>query len=136
MTGAEGLVETGKVGDINPAAGEIKREDCAFTRAKRITSKKDFDKVFRRGARNIYSYVEIISLPNHGNMSRLGMAISGKTGNAVQRNRIKRNIREAFRTCKPLSTKNIDMVVKARKDTVKASFCDIRDDFRKFIESI
>ena len=51
--------------------------------------------------------------------SRLGTIVSRKSGNAVRRNKIKRLIREIFRTRAPLFTRPADIVILARK---RASF--------------
>lgn len=42
--------------------------------------------------------------------ARLGLAVSGKYGTAVQRNRLKRMIREAFRTSR-FRTLSVDLIV-------------------------
>jgi ribonuclease P protein component len=50
---------------------------------------------------------------------RVGLVIAKKNvGKAVQRNRIKRLIRQSFRTQKP-TLNNLDLVVLARKDADK-----------------
>ena len=54
-----------------------------------------------------------------GDRSRLGTVVSRKTGNAVRRNKIKRLIRETFRTRCPFFTRPADIVILARK---QASF--------------
>ena len=56
-------------------------------------------------------------------ITRLGLTVSRKTGNAVKRNRVKRLIREFFRlndTCFP---QGYDIVIAAKKD---ASYLDLR----------
>lgn len=59
--------------------------------------------------------------------ARLGLIVSKKVGNAVVRNRVKRQVREAFRLLRPdlpANTPN-DLVVIARPDAAKASSADI-----------
>jgi ribonuclease P protein component len=48
--------------------------------------------------------------------SRLGVTIPKRTGNAVERNRWKRLIRESFRTQHDLIPKGFDYVIRPKKD--------------------
>lgn len=61
----------------------------------------------------------VLAIRNHDSRSRLGMVIAKKhVSSAVQRNRIKRQIRESFRhIVKELP--GLDLVVLARKDAGK-----------------
>jgi len=51
----------------------------------------------RRGKRVSYGAIRIVVQKNTLGFSRLGLAVSRKYGNAVQRNRFKRQLRDTFR---------------------------------------
>ncbi len=55
-------------------------------------------------------HLRIVYQANQLGYSRLGLAISRKYGNAVQRNRLKRQLRDNFRTCDCHSI-GIDMLI-------------------------
>jgi len=65
----------------------------------------------------------VILKENGLGITRLGLTVSRKAGNAVKRNRVKRLIREFFRlndTCFP---QGYDIVITAKKD---ASYLDLQ----------
>lgn len=66
--------------------------------------------------------------------SRLGIVVTRKIGNAVQRNRIKRVCRECFRLWKtepPLVPDGIDLVVIAREGAHELGLEDVRSEWEK-----
>jgi ribonuclease P protein component len=69
-----------------------------FSRKQRLCTQADFRFVFS-GSRAVRDpYFRILARRNNGDTSRLGMAVSRKTcRKAVERNRLKRIIRESFR---------------------------------------
>jgi len=68
-----------------------------FGRDMRLTRQREFDHVFSTGRRMKIRGLTIIRLENDLGHPRLGISIGRKFGNAVERNRTKRKIREAFR---------------------------------------
>jgi ribonuclease P protein component len=51
----------------------------------------------RSGRRINYRSIRLVYRRNHLGFSRLGLAVSRKYGNAIQRNHFKRQLREIFR---------------------------------------
>ena len=68
----------------------------------RLSRSADFDRVFRHGrsvaGRDLVLYVfpRATSAPDDTPIARLGLSVSRKVGGAVERNRVKRVLREAF----------------------------------------
>ena len=87
---------------------------ASFTPAHRLRHKPEFDLLYREGRRHSDSLFLILTRANTLAHARLGLSISAKAvGNAVNRNRVKRAVRESFR----LSLHRLpplDVVVNAR----------------------
>ena len=67
-----------------------------FSSTMRLKRRKDFDRVFREGATWKGSCFSLHVLAQDEG-KRLGIVVSRKWGTAVERNRMKRILREAFR---------------------------------------
>ncbi|MDX8393704.1 MAG: ribonuclease P protein component [Mariprofundales bacterium] len=63
----------------------------------RLRLKAEFA-AMRRGRVVRCGQIKLIYIPNNQIHMRLGLAVSRRYGNAVQRNRLKRQLRAAFRT--------------------------------------
>ncbi|MDL2274980.1 ribonuclease P protein component [Desulfosarcina sp. OttesenSCG-928-G10] len=73
---------------------------CCFTKADRIRKSSDYKRLSAHGKRVKSSGFVFVYQKNTIGRPRLGITASRKTGNAVNRNRIKRIVREYFRTHK------------------------------------
>jgi ribonuclease P protein component len=72
-------------------------------RRHRLSRSRDFDAVYRHGKSVSTRYLVLYAFPRSqdaavGDDPRLGLAVSRRVGDAVERNRIKRTLREAFET--------------------------------------
>jgi ribonuclease P protein component len=82
----------------------------------RLTKSAEFERVFARKASAADSMVVIYACENDLAHPRLGLAVSRKVGGAVQRNRWKRLLREAFRLTQERLPAGIDLVVIPRRE--------------------
>jgi ribonuclease P protein component len=97
-----------------------------FPRASRLTDKPQFDVVHRQGQRASDALFQVLTRPNDSGRARLGLAVGVKAaGNAVQRNRLKRLVRESFRHCQQ-DLPPVDVVINARGAAAKAGNDEIR----------
>src|SRR5690348_17879413 len=69
-----------------------------FPAQKRLRRKSEFDAAYARGRRFGNGFFAVTASSNDKYGARLGMAVAVRTaGNAVERNRIRRIVRESFR---------------------------------------
>lgn len=76
------------------------RNASRFRPAERLRTPQQYQRVRRRGRRASALHLRIQWAANGLAWHRLGLVVQKRFWNAVQRNRVKRLIREGFRTCK------------------------------------
>lgn len=88
----------------------------AFTKARRLLNSSDFQPVFENAPyRASHKYFLILARPGSTDTSRLGLVIAKKNIKlAVDRNRVKRLVRECFRQF-PIDDVSIDAVFLTRR---------------------
>lgn len=109
-----------------------------FSKAIRILNRKEFLKLNETGNRVKNRHFTVLFSPGISGTGRLGLTVSKKIGNAVLRNRIKRNIREYYRTNRHSFKTGWDINVIARSGAGSLEsdqiFSSLRDVFIKIEE--
>jgi ribonuclease P protein component len=86
----------------------------------RLSRSGDFDRVYREGRSHANRFLVLYAFPRGeeevGEATRLGISVSRKVGGAVERNAVKRALREAFWSLDASLPPGHDFVVVARPD--------------------
>jgi ribonuclease P protein component len=94
-------------------------------RRHRLSRSRDFEAVYRHGrsvsTRHLVLYAFPRQEPAGNDGPRLGLAVSRKVGGAVERNRIKRQLRAAFERLAPELAPDCDYVLVVRPGLAEAA---------------
>ena len=93
------------------------RRTQKFPKTVRVRSRLEFDAVYEHGVRVSDNCLSLIALRNDRPLSRLGLAVSKRCGDAVRRNQLKRRLREAFRQSRTEMPAGLDLVAQPRANT-------------------
>ena len=97
-----------------------------FPKSRRLLRHSDFERVYKRGRRHFAPHMTVFYLlreTEHEQKNlRIGFTVSKALGGAVQRNRIKRRLREAVRVGGFSSEVGADVVINPKRSALTADF--------------
>jgi ribonuclease P protein component len=99
--------------------------ESSLTRSERLQRRQDFLRAARCGRRLTGRHFSLLLCPNRTQATRLGVTVSKKVGGSVQRNRVKRVVREFFRLNKGLFPPGHDAVVIARAGAPELGYREV-----------
>ena len=99
----------------------------------RLNRSSDFERVRRYGKSYAHPFLVMLVLANELVNVRIGVSASKSVGGAVQRNRVKRVLREASRQCLDDIAPGHDLVFLARKAMLEKKTGEITPVIRKLI---
>ncbi len=98
--------------------------DAGARKRRRLSRSGEFDRVYREGSSHANRFLVVYSFPRSDdatNELRLGVSVGRKVGGAVERNRIKRALRDAFWALEDELPAGHDFVLVARAEIVPAA---------------
>jgi ribonuclease P protein component len=106
-----------------------------FPQTARLLRHADFERVYEQGERHFARHMTFFFLPGEGE-ARIGFTVGRVLGGAVQRNRIKRRLREAVRSERQRLGTGVDVVVNPKKSVLQAKFSEVTQDVSRAFECI
>ena len=117
-----------------PSPSSAKR---GFPKSGRLLKHADFEKVYRQGRRHFARHMTVFYLGrDDGGAMRVGFTVSKALGGAVQRNRMKRRLREAVRLAGMPNRIATDVVINPKRTLLQAEFAELRGEIVKAFEVI
>ncbi len=109
-----------------------------FPKSHRLLKHADFDRVYKQGRRQFAQHMTVFYLARASDDVglRVGFTVSKALGGAVQRNRMKRRLREAVRLNSVQRNVAADVVINPKRTLLTAEFCDLRNEVAKAFEVI
>ena len=105
----------------------------------RLSRSAEFERVYRQGRSHGNRHLVLYTFPRGGEAAdgpRLGLSVSRKVGGAVDRNRVKRCLREAFWAESERLPAGSDYVVVARPDARELAERDGMDGVRRALAEL
>jgi ribonuclease P protein component len=143
-----------KRGGVQPAA----KARATFPRAARLLKHSDFDRVYKQGRRLFSSHMTVYYLRQAGDalsanapsetppgdtiaqdtIARVGFTVGKVLGGAVDRNRIKRRMREAVRQRRVVleGVGAVDIVINPKKSVLSLEFSVLLEEVARALDAI
>lgn len=103
-----------------------------FPRNLRLLRRADFERVYRQGKRHFTAHMTVFYLRREADGGlRVGFTVSRVLGGAVERNRMKRRLREAVRLRRPQNKIPADVVINPKKSLLSVEFEELLKEVEK-----
>jgi ribonuclease P protein component len=104
-----------------------------FPRTARLLRHADFERVYKQGRRHFSASITVFYWPRPQPEAptsglRIGFTVGRPLGGAVQRNRIKRRLREAVRMTRPPAGVAADVVINPKKSLLTIEFAALQSE--------
>ena len=108
-----------------------------FPRSVRLLRHPDFEKVYEGGKRHFSTHMTFFYLqrPSASGV-RIGFTVSRALGGAVQRNRMRRRLREAVRLGLPVIPLPVDIVINPKRSSLGAEFAHLQAEVARAFDVI
>jgi ribonuclease P protein component len=122
--------------------GEDRSRGAPFSlpRQARITASAEIRLLFRRGKRSKTRHLDVFVSPSPGPFPRIGLVVPKHRRSAVERNRLKRRLREIGRTALlprlRAAGRPVDLLVRARAEAYSADYSALEAQLKEVVEKL
>jgi len=106
-------------------------------RSGRLLRHADFERVYKQGRRHFSQHMTVFYLARaEGEELRVGFTVGRVLGGAVERNRMKRRLRESVRLTRPAAAIAADVVINPKKSLRTAEFTEVLNEVGRAFDVI
>jgi ribonuclease P protein component len=128
------------VSDLAPNVGlnlSGRSKPARFRSSMRLLRHADFERVYKKGRRHFAAHMTVFYLSRErGEELRVGFTVSRVLGGAVERNRMKRRLRESVRLHWPATSFPVDVVINPKKSVLTVEFAELEKEIARAFEVI
>ena len=115
-----------------------------FPKSRRLLRHADFERVYKQGRRHFAAHMTVFYLrrpepeddKHEQSGLRVGFTVGKVLGGSVQRNRMRRRLREAVRLNGLQGKANADVVINPKRSLLGAEFTDLQNQIAKAFDVI
>lgn len=123
---------------MSGSQGPRGREGHGFPRARRLTRGREIRRVFRRGKRSRTAHLDVFDSPSPVARPRIGLVVPRYKRSAVERNRVKRRLREIARQELLPRLSRVgggrDVLIRVRREAYGTSYQELRDELAEWVQ--
>jgi ribonuclease P protein component len=124
------------VEEVTAMSNEVSQPgEFRFQRHEHLRRSEDFRRVYDRRRSASDQWLIVYANTNDLPYVRLGLSVSRKYGNAIQRNRLRRLYREAFRLTRQQMPTGLDLVLIPR-GTTEPTLDDLKSSLPKLVKNV
>ena len=101
-----------------------------------VKKKEDFNSIIKTCTFFKNKYFTIYIRKRENSIANFGLAISKKVGNAVVRNKLKRQLRAIIDTNKDIFSKSCDYIIMIKKDCADTTFQKLEQNLIQLVKEI
>jgi ribonuclease P protein component len=122
---------------LAPEGVPNQREERKNPRSGRLLRHADFERVYKQGRRHFSANITVFYLQrSDGEGMRVGFTVGRVLGGAVDRNRMKRRLRESVRLSRPTAGPAVDVVINPKKTVRTMEFSSLLAEVDRAFEVI
>jgi len=101
-----------------------------------LTKNYEFKRLYNKGKSVASKYVVVYCIKNNNSENRLGITVSTKLGGAVQRNRIRRRLKEIYRLNEHTLRMGFNIVLVARQRCRHAGWSELESSVLSIFDKL
>lgn len=105
-------------------------------RDKRLRRAADIQRILRQGRRRRMQHLELIWTQNSAGLARMGLIVPKFHHTAVARNRLRRRLREIWRTEVQGHQGTLDLLIRARREAYAAPLDTLKTELHRWRDAV